>query len=285
MNPFLERREFLARLQQRRKARSKAVTNRSPDNLFVSCPDCNYSATQHSCTAALRTCPQCGHHFSITAYHRLKLLLDSGSFEELNTNLVGGNPLSFPQYDDKTSSLRSSTGLQEAVVTAKGRIDGAKVIVCVMDSRFLMGSMGGAVGEKITRAFEYATKRRRPIIIFSASGGARMQEGIVSLMQMAKTSAAAQRHGDAGLLYISVLTHPTTGGVTASFASLGDIILAEPGALIGFAGPRVIEQTIGQKLPEGFQRAEYLQEHGFVDAIVPRSEMKHTLATLLHMHR
>ncbi len=213
------------------------------------------------------------------------MLLDSGTFRELNARLTGGNPLQFPGYTEKLAALHASTGLSESVVTATGKIEGEKIVICVMDSRFLMGSMGTACGEKITRAFEYATQHKLPMIIFCASGGARMQEGILSLLQMAKTSAAAARHAQANLLYISVLTHPTTGGVTASFASLGDIILAEPGALIGFAGPRVIEQTIGQTLPEGFQCAEFQKEHGFVDAVVPRGESKHTLALLLHMHR
>ena len=180
--------------------------------------------------------------------------------------------------------MRQKTGLSEAVVTATGRIEGRKVAVAVLDSRFLMGSMSAAVGEKVTRLIEHATRNRLPVVIFSASGGARMQEGILSLMQMAKTSAALARHSQKGGLFISVLTDPTTGGVTASFASLGDITLAEPGALIGFAGPRVIEQTIGQKLPEGFQRAEYLEEHGFVDQIVPRKQMRAVLAQLLTLH-
>lgn len=284
MNPFQERKAFLTRLAQLKQARREAAAKQPPENLFVKCPACDKNDTQKAISQALRTCPACGHHFPVSAYHRLQMLLDSGSFEEMDATLTGGNPLDYPKYEEKLHHLRNTTGLQEAVVTAKGKIDGSRAVICVMDSRFLMGSMGAAVGEKITRAFEAATRRKLPIIIFSASGGARMQEGIISLLQMAKTSAAAQRHADAGLLYISVLTHPTTGGVTASFASLGDITLAEPGALIGFAGPRVIEQTIGQTLPEGFQRAEYLQEHGFVDAIVPRGDLKRTLGFLLRVH-
>lgn len=192
-----------------------------------------------------------------------------------------GNPLDFPGYDEKLEQVRAATGLREAVLTGTGRINGIRTAICVMDNRFLMGSMGAAVGEKITRCFEYATKKKLPMIIFSASGGARMQEGILSLIQMAKTSAAAAKHSEAGLLFISVMTNPTTGGVTASFASLGDIIIAEPGALIGFAGPRVIEQTIGQALPEGFQSSEYLLEHGFLDAIVERKNMRKTLEFML----
>ena len=212
------------------------------------------------------------------------MLLDSHSFRELDEKLTTPNALDFPGYDDKLKAARRSTGLNEAVVTARGKIDGRLAVFAVLDSRFLMGSMGAAVGEKVTRAVEYADRASLPLIIFSASGGARMQEGILSLMQMAKTSAALARLSQAGGLYISVFTHPTTGGVTASFASLGDYTLAEPGALIGFAGPRVIEQTIGQKLPEGFQRAEYLEEHGFVDQIVPRGRMKETISLLLRLH-
>ena len=198
------------------------------------------------------------------------MITDEGSFEEWDSDLQGGNPLEYKGYEEKLKKLQEKTGLSEAVVTGKAKIDGREAAIGVCDGRFLMASMGEAVGEKIARAVERATKERLPVILFACSGGARMQEGIVSLMQMAKTSAALKRHSDAGLLYISVLTDPTTGGVTASFAMLGDVILAEPKALIGFAGPRVIEQTIGQKLPDGFQRAEFLLEHGFLDAIVER---------------
>lgn len=285
MNPFKERREFLSRLKTLKSAQKEQGAKQPPENLFVQCPACGKSHTQKALFANLRVCPDCQNHFAVPAYQRLQMLLDSGSFEELNVSLRSANPLSFPKYDEKLEALRKATGLDEAVVTAKGRINGIKAIVCVMDSRFLMGSMGSAVGEKITLAAEYATKRKRPLIIFCASGGARMQEGVLSLFQMAKTSAAITRHSQAGQLFISVLTHPTTGGVTASFASLGDIILAEPNALIGFAGPRVIEQTIKQKLPEGFQRSEYLKEHGFVDAIVQRADMKETLTLLLKLHK
>ena len=195
------------------------------------------------------------------------------------------NPLNYPNYDEKIQNLKEKTGLNDSVVTGKCQIYGKDCVLCVMDSSFIMGSMGSVVGEKITRAFEYATENELPIIIFTASGGARMQEGIVSLMQMAKVSAAASKHSEAGLLYVTVLTDPTTGGVTASFAMLGDIILAEPNTLIGFAGPRVIEQTIKQKLPEGFQKAEFLLEHGFVDAIIERQNLKKTLSTILKIHK
>ena len=212
------------------------------------------------------------------------MILDAGSFRELNPKIGAVDPLEFPGYQEKLRDAMQKTELSEAVLTATGTIHGKKCVVGVLDSRFLMGSMSAAVGEKITLAIEHAQKSKLPLILFSASGGARMQEGIFSLMQMAKTSAALARFSEKGLLYISVLTDPTTGGVTASFASLGDVILAEPGALIGFAGPRVIEQTIGEKLPEGFQRAEFQMEHGFVDAVVPRSQLRDTLGQLLLLH-
>ena len=218
------------------------------------------------------------------AYYRLSLVLDKGTFRELDAALSSNDPLSFPGYSAKLEGARRRTGMNEAVVTATGRINGQKVAIGALDSRFFMGSMSAALGEKVTRLVEHAEKYKLPLILFSASGGARMQEGILSLMQMAKTSAALERFSRKGGLYISVLTHPTTGGVTASFASLGDIMLAEPGALIGFAGPRVIEQTIGEKLPEGFQSAEYLLEHGFLDAIVPRTQLRDTLIQLLKLH-
>ncbi len=226
-------------------------------------------------------CPRCGHYLKLSAGERLKATFDDGAYRELNEGLVGCNPIDFPGYDHKIEGLQERTGLSEAVVTAIGFIGGTRTVVAVLDSRFLMGSMGVAVGEKITRAIEYATDKQLPLVIYSASGGARMQEGIFSLMQMAKTSEALARHASRGLMYISVMTHPTTGGVTASFASLGDIIIAEPHALIGFAGPRVIEQTINQKLPEGFQRSEELLHDGFLDMIVERDQMRPVLVKLL----
>jgi len=213
------------------------------------------------------------------------MVADKGSYEKWEEGIENENPLDYPDYQEKIASLKERLKIDEAVTCGKCTIHGEEAVVCVCDGRFLMGSMGYVVGEKITRAVERATKERLPVIIFTCSGGARMQEGMVSLMQMAKTSAALKRHSEAGLLYISVLTDPTTGGVTASFAMLGDIILAEPGALVGFAGPRVIEQTIRQKLPEGFQRAEFLVEHGLIDDIVEREELKDTLAKLIVMHR
>ena len=251
--------------------------NYIPGDRLTCCPKCGKESEKKAVAAGLSVCPLCGYHFPIGAYYRLSTVLDSGSFRELNGRLSSTDPLDFPGYIAKLTSAQHRTGLTEAVVTAVGTIG-------VMDSRFLMGSMSAAVGEKLTLAIEYAMKNKLPLILFAASGGARMQEGILSLMQMAKTSAAIARFSQKGLLYISVLTDPTTGGVTASFASLGDIILAEPGALIGFAGPRVIQQTIGQTLPEGFQRAEFQMEHGFVDAVVPRSQMRGTLAALLRLH-
>lgn len=229
-------------------------------------------------------CPHCGYHLPLGGYYRLSTILDAGSFRELNARLTSTDPLHFPGYQAKLEAARKKTGLNEAVVTAMGTVDGRKCVAGVLDGRFFLGSMSAAVGEKITRAIEYATKYKLPLILFSASGGARMQEGILSLMQMAKTSAALARFDERGGFFLSVLTNPTTGGVTASFASLGDVILAEPGALIGFAGPRVIEQTIGQKLPEGFQRSEFQLEHGFVDAVVPRGELRGVISRLLALH-
>ena len=258
--------------------------NYIPAEQLVLCPSCGVESHRKEVAQGLSVCPRCGYHFPIGAYYRLKIVLDPGTFRELNEKFPAADPLSFPGYSAKLAQAQRKTGLTEAVVTAVGAIGGCRCVVGVLDSKFLMGSMSAAVGEKLTRAIEYATKARLPLILFAASGGARMQEGILSLMQMAKTSAALARFSQKGLLFISVLTDPTTGGVTASFASLGDVILAEPGALIGFAGPRVIEQTIGEKLPEGFQRAEFQMEHGFVDAVVPRGQLKDTLAQLLRLH-
>lgn len=255
-----------------------------PPEKIVTCPSCGGESPRTEVTALRSVCPKCGYHWPMGAYYRLSTILDSSTFRELNPKLTASDPLSFPGYPQKLNKARENTGMNEAVITATGAIHRHRCVVGVLDNRFLMGSMSAAVGEKITRAIEFAQKNKLPLILFSASGGARMQEGILSLMQMAKTSAALAKFSQQGLLYISVLTDPTTGGVTASFASLGDIILAEPGALIGFAGPRVIEQTIGQSLPEGFQRAEYQMEHGFVDAVVPRQELRATLGQLLMLH-
>jgi len=248
------------------------------------CSGCNCEMDLAEIKANLYVCPKCGKHHKISAQRRIKGLADQGTFRRLKSSVPFVNPLDYPGYEEKIEGLQSKTGLDEGVLSGVCEIEGHKAVVAVMASEFLMGSMGIAVGEKITATFELADKMNLPVIIFTASGGARMQEGILSLMQMAKTSAAVKRFSDHGGLYISVFTHPTTGGVSASFATLADITLAEPGALIGFAGPRVIEQTIGEKLPEGFQRSEYLEEHGFVDEIVSRLDMKQTLAQILRLH-
>ena len=276
--------DIFAKRRARLLAMKAIRDNYIPGDKLVSCPHCGQESERKAVAEGLSVCPKCGYHFPIGAYYRLSTILDPGSFRELHPRLPAGDPLSFPGYRAKLESAQRKTGLTEAAVTATGTIGGRRCVVGVLDSRFLMGSMSAAVGEKITLAIEFAAKNKLPLILFAASGGARMQEGILSLMQMAKTSAALARFSEKGLLYISVLTDPTTGGVTASFASLGDITLAEPGALIGFAGPRVIRQTIGQELPEGFQRAEFQMEHGFVDAVVPRTEMRDTLARLLRLH-
>ena len=255
-----------------------------PEGLMRKCNQCEKAIIAEEAEAGYYICPKCGGYFHVPAYKRLEMILDENSFEEWDAQMPASNPMEYRGYPEKLEALKAKTGLNEAVVTGKGRINGSETVIGVCDGRFLMASMGENVGEKITRAVERATEEHLPVILFCCSGGARMQEGIVSLMQMAKTSAAFKRHSDAGLLYISVLTDPTTGGVTASFAMLGDILLAEPGALIGFAGPRVIEQTIRQRLPKGFQRAEFLLEHGFLDAIVERPHMKEVLGNLLDLH-
>ena len=230
------------------------------------------------------TCPHCGHHFSVDAPTRLSLTLDSDTFEEFDAGISSVDPLGFPGYMDKVHKAQEMSGLAEGIVTGQGKISGFPVVIGVMDARFIMGSMGSAVGEKLTRAIEKAGQLRIPLILFTASGGARMQEGILSLMQMAKTSAALERLQEQGTLFVSVITHPTTGGVSASFASLGDIILAEPGALFGFAGRRVIEQTIRQNLPDDFQTAEFMLKHGMVDKVVHRAQLRDTLTTILRVH-
>ena len=255
-----------------------------PEGLLRKCNKCGAAIIAEDVKQEYYICPKCGGYFRVHAYRRIQMVIDEGTFEEWNQDLIGGNPVNYKGYPEKVQALQEKTGLKEAVVTGKGKINGRDTVIAVCDGRFLMASMGWAVGEKITRAVERATEEKLPVIIFACSGGARMQEGITSLMQMAKTSAALERHSKAGLLYVSVLTEPTTGGVTASFAMLGDIILAEPGALIGFAGPRVIEQTLRQKLPKGFQRAEFLVEHGFVDDIVRRENLKETLGKILEIH-
>ena len=255
-----------------------------PDNLMRKCNACKAAVFADEVKQNHYICPHCGNYFHVPAYRRIKMLVDRKSFTEWDVHMEEQNPLQYKGYEEKIRSLREKTGLDEAVVTGKCTIKGTPTALGVCDCRFMMSSMGEVVGEKITRVFERATKERLPVILYICSGGARMQEGLVSLMQMAKTSMAIRKHSDAGLLYVPVLTDPTTGGVTASFAMLGDIILAEPKALIGFAGPRVIEQTIGQKLPKGFQRAEFLLEHGFVDKIVEREGQRSVLADILKLH-
>ncbi|MDR2615272.1 MAG: acetyl-CoA carboxylase carboxyl transferase subunit beta [Oscillospiraceae bacterium] len=270
---FLERRRTLNALKKTRERR------RVPDAPV--CPECGEATAK----TALYLCSKCGHHYPMPARARLDRLFDASvAATALFENIPPRNPLGFPGYDEKLAEARAGTGLQDAFLCREGRVSGRRVIALALEPSFMMGSMGSVVGEGVARAFERATETGVPLVIFSASGGARMQEGMFSLMQMAKTAAAARAFSDAGGLFISVMTNPTTGGVTASFASLGDVILAEPGALIGFAGPRVIEQTIGSKLPEGFQRAEFQLEHGFADAIVPRHELRGAISRLLRLH-
>ena len=255
-----------------------------PEGLLKKCNFCKSAIIAEDAKRDFYICPKCGGYFHVPAKARVQMIADKGSFEEWNEKMEPVNPMNYKGYPEKVKGLQEKTGLDEAVLTGKVRIEGCEAALGVCDGRFMMASMGYNVGEKITRMVERATEEKLPVVLFCCSGGARMQEGIVSLMQMAKTSAAFKRHSDAGLLYITVLTDPTTGGVTASFAMLGDIILAEPGALIGFAGPRVIEQTMKQKLPKGFQRAEFLLEHGFVDEIVKRQDMKAVLGQYLKLH-
>lgn len=256
-----------------------------PVGKWIKCDKCKEILYKETVRENLNICPNCGNYFRMHIGSRLKLIIDEGTYQKFDLDIETTNPLELEDYAKKLKTLREKTGLQEAVSAGIGKIKGEDVVICVMDSAFLMGSMGIVVGEKITYAIEQAVAMKLPIIIFSTSGGARMQEGIISLMQMAKTTAALTKLDEAGLLYISVLTDPTYGGVTASFASLGDIILAEPGAMIGFAGQRVIEQTIGQSLPEGFQTAEFLLEHGFIDKIVERKDLKETIYKLIKFHK
>jgi acetyl-CoA carboxylase carboxyl transferase subunit beta len=258
--------------------------NDVPEGIMTKCPECKHIILTKDLIKTMKVCPKCDHHYKMTAAERVACLFDDETFESIDNHLKTENPLNFPAYTEKVESDAKRTGLNEAVLTGTGKIGGQEVAVAIMDSHFRMGSMGSVVGEKITRAIEKATALGIPMIIFSASGGARMQEGVLSLMQMAKTSVALNRHSSEGLLYISVMTYPTTGGVSASFASVGDINIAEPKALIGFAGRRVIEQTVREKLPEDFQTAEFLLEHGQLDAVVHRSDMKETLSKIVRLH-
>ena len=257
----------------------------APEGLWLKCPKCGEVVYRDDVKAHGYVCPKCEGYFRIGTRTRIRMVADTGTFQEWFTDLETENPLEYPGYEEKIADLQEKTKLHEAVTVGKCMVNGLETVLGVCDARFLMGSMGYVVGEKITRAFERATEEKLPVVLFTSSGGARMQEGIVSLMQMAKTSAAIRKHSEAGLFYLPVLTDPTTGGVTASFAMLGDVILAEPGALIGFAGPRVIAQTIGQKLPEGFQRAEFLVEKGIIDGVVERQELKETVWKLLKIHQ
>lgn len=256
-----------------------------PIGKWVKCDKCKQILYKESLHQNYSICPNCGNHFRLSSRRRVDHIIDKGTFEEFELDIQTSNPLEMPEYIKKLDTLKEKTGLDEAVKCGIGDINSEKIVLCVMDSNFMMGSMGKVVGEKITYSIEKAIELHLPIIIFCASGGARMQEGIVSLMQMAKTSAAVKKLHKAGNLYITVLTDPTYGGVTASFASLGDIILAEPSAMIGFAGQRVIKQTIGEDLPEGFQTAEFLLEHGFIDKVVNRKDMKETLHKLLLLNK
>lgn len=258
--------------------------NDVPEGIMTKCPECKNIILTKDLIKLMKVCPKCDHHLKMTAAERVACLFDEETFKSIDDHLKTENPLNFPAYTEKIESDAKKTGLNEAVLTGTGKIDGQEIAVAIMDAHFRMGSMGSVVGEKITRAIEKATALGIPMIIFSASGGARMQEGVLSLMQMAKSSVALNRHSKEGLLYISVMTYPTTGGVTASFASVGDINIAEPKALIGFAGRRVIEQTVREKLPEDFQTAEFLLDHGQLDAVVHRADMKETLSKIVRLH-
>lgn len=286
-NPFKSKQYATSKIYRAKPqdiARPETEKPNVPQGIMTKCPKCGKVIYSKLLLKNFKMCDDCGYYFKVSANERLAMILDNNDFLEFDPQLNTRDPLDFPGYGDKLVKTQAQTGLADGLVTGQGRVEGMPVIIGVMDAAFFMGSMGTTIGEKLARVFERAISEKLPVILFTASGGARMQEGIFSLMQMAKVSAAVAKHSEAGLLYITVLTDPTTGGVTASFAMLGDIILAEPGALIGFAGPRVIEQTIGQKLPEGFQRAEFLLEHGFVDRIVTRDQLKAMLGALLRLH-
>jgi acetyl-CoA carboxylase carboxyl transferase subunit beta len=266
------------------KSENKSAAESDSDDAVFKCPRCRSTVPESEVRAVNMVCPSCNYHARLTSQERLRITVDKGTFREINADMTSKNPIDFPGYEEKQESIREKTGLKDAVITGEAEIRGIPVVIGIMDSRYMMGSMGSVVGEKISRAFEYAAEHKLPVVMFTASGGARMQEGIVSLMQMAKTSGAVKLHSDQGGLYITVMTDPTTGGVTASFASLGDIIIAEPKVLIGFAGRRVIENTIRQRLPEDFQLAEFMFEKGFVDMIVERRKMRSVLSHLLKLH-
>ncbi|WP_036130640.1 acetyl-CoA carboxylase, carboxyltransferase subunit beta [Lysinibacillus sphaericus] len=267
-----------------RKKKQDGQEKAFPEGLMTKCPECRHIQLTKELEKHHKVCTKCGHHFKMTAQERVAYFLDEGSFVSMDDHLQTSNPLGFPAYVEKITADQQKTGLNEAVLTGLGTLDGVEIVVAIMDAHFRMGSMGSVVGEKITRAVEKATELRLPFIIFTASGGARMQEGVLSLMQMAKTSVALKRHSEQGLLFISILTHPTTGGVSASFASVGDINIAEPQALIGFAGRRVIEETVREKLPNDFQTSEFLLEHGQLDAIFHRKDLRKQVTVLVKMH-
>lgn len=283
-NLFNTRRDKISRLKIYRNKNRDFSTKIIPDNVLENCPCCSASYAIEDFKKNLSVCPNCNYHKRLGARERIDQIVDANYFKEIDEEITTTNEEHFYQYDEKLQKANDSSGLKEAVVCGIAKIKKSKVAICAMDSNFMMGSMGLVVGEKITRTIEYATNKGYPLIIISTSGGARMQEGIISLMQMAKTSAALKRHSEKKLLYISILTDPTTGGVSASFAMLGDIIIAEPKALIGFAGKRVIEKTINEQLPDEFQTSEFLLEKGFVDLIVERSKLRNTLAKLLRLH-
>ncbi len=272
------------RRQKEAKMPSEQAKNDVPEGLMTKCPECKDIQLTKDLMRLLKVCPACDYHMRMTANERVEILFDENTFESLDDHLKTENPLGFPSYTEKVQQDAEKTGLNEAVLTGIGNIEGRQVAVAIMDAHFRMGSMGSVVGEKITRAVEKATELNIPMLIFAASGGARMQEGVLSLMQMAKISVALNRHAEKGLLFVSIMTYPTTGGVSASFASVGDINLAEPKALIGFAGRRVIEQTVREKLPNDFQTAEFLLEHGQLDAVVPRADMRETLSKIIRLH-
>ncbi len=287
MNLFNKKNYFsLETPEEKRRSdrRRKSVPEPSiPDGMWIKCNTCKMIIYKKEVTE-YKLCPSCGAHFRLSPAERIAITCDEGSFEEFDANMLPENPMGYPDYEKVVEKAQAKAGIKEGVITGRCKIDGQDTVIAIMDSHFMMGSMGSVVGEKVTRAVEAATKEKLPIVIFTTSGGARMQEGIISLMQMAKVSEALGRHDEAGLLYVTVLTDPTTGGVTASYAMLGDIILSEPKALIGFAGQRVIQGTIHQKLPEGFQRAEFQLEHGFVDRIVHREKLREELGKILKMH-
>lgn len=276
--------DFFAKKKKYASIPSEQAKQDVPEGLMKKCKNCHKIFYTKEMTKHLNVCPNCGYHHPLDAWSRIGSLFDPDTFEEMDANLTSANPLEFPDYEEKLEKDRQKTGLNDGVVTGKGDINGYRTAFAVMDSRFRMGSMGSVVGEKITRAIEAARKEKIPFIIFTASGGARMQEGVLSLMQMSKTSVALERLSRSGGLMVSVMTHPTTGGVSASFASLGDYNFAEPGALIGFAGRRIIEQTTREKLPDDFQTAEFLLKHGQLDKVVHRHEMKEFLTTILGIH-